>query len=144
MYQLYHDTMVIVRKCGKPDLFITMTCNPKWPEIVEALLPGQVPQDRPDIVARVFKLKLNALLDDLYKSNVLGHTVAHAHVIEFQKRRLPHAHILIILDHNDKPRTAAVVDQMVSAEIPDPTQFPELVTLRYHRLLHVARTMRHN
>jgi Helitron helicase-like domain at N-terminus len=105
MYQLYQDSMVIVRTCGKPDLFITMTCNPKWLEIVEALLLlGRVgPQDRPDVVARVFKLKLNdSLLHDLYKSHVFGHTLAHVwHVIEFQKQGLPH--ILLILDRNHKP-----------------------------------------
>lgn len=26
----YQDAMAIVRNCGKPDYFITMTCNPKW------------------------------------------------------------------------------------------------------------------
>lgn len=40
MQQHYHDAMAIVREHGKPDLFITMTCNPNWPEIQEALLPG--------------------------------------------------------------------------------------------------------
>ena len=30
----------VVRKLGAPSFFITMTCNPKWPEIVEALPPG--------------------------------------------------------------------------------------------------------
>jgi hypothetical protein len=30
MVQLYQDSMAIVRQYGKLDLFITMTCNPKW------------------------------------------------------------------------------------------------------------------
>jgi hypothetical protein len=33
MQQLYQDSMAIVREFGKPDLFITVTCNPKWPEL---------------------------------------------------------------------------------------------------------------
>ena len=37
----YQDAMAIVRTFGKPDLFVTMTCNPTWPEIAAALLPGQ-------------------------------------------------------------------------------------------------------
>ena len=41
----------------KPDYFITMTCNPHWPEIQEHLREGQSAQDRLDIVARVFKQK---------------------------------------------------------------------------------------
>jgi hypothetical protein len=67
MWQLYHDAMAIVRWSGNPDLFITMTCNPHWKEITEALLPGQTAQDRPDLVARVFNLKLEALLKDIIK-----------------------------------------------------------------------------
>jgi hypothetical protein len=38
MHKLYQDGMAIVRVFGKPDLFITITCNPKWPEIQNAFL----------------------------------------------------------------------------------------------------------
>ena len=62
MLQLYQDAMAIVRKYGKPDLFITMTCNPKWCEIEENLLPGQSASDRPDIVARVSNIKKDYLI----------------------------------------------------------------------------------
>jgi len=31
MQQRFQDAMVMVMKIGKPDLFITFTCNPKWP-----------------------------------------------------------------------------------------------------------------
>ena len=57
MMQNYQDAMVIVRMKGKPDLLITMTCNPNWREIRDNLLPGQRASDRPDICARVFHLK---------------------------------------------------------------------------------------
>jgi len=46
-----------VRKYHKPDFFITYTCNPKWPEIQESLLEGQKPEDRPDLLARIFNEK---------------------------------------------------------------------------------------
>ncbi|XP_074352238.1 uncharacterized protein LOC141691393 [Apium graveolens] len=42
------------------------------------------------------------------------------HVIEFQKRGLPYAHILIWLHPDDRPKTTEQIDKMVSAEIPDP------------------------
>lgn len=61
MSEQYYDSMAICRKFGKPDLFITMTCNPKWHEIQEHLLAHQTVSDRPDIVARVFKLKLEVI-----------------------------------------------------------------------------------
>jgi len=38
MAQLYQDAISIVRRLGRPDLFITVTCNPKWEEIKKALL----------------------------------------------------------------------------------------------------------
>jgi hypothetical protein len=86
MAQLYQDALSIVRKLGKPDLFVTFTCNPKWPEITEALGAGQYAADRPDLVSRVFKLKLKSLMSDLVDKKVLGKVIGHIHVIEFQKR----------------------------------------------------------
>ena len=114
MAQAYQDAMAVVRTFGKPDLFITMTCNPNWEEIARELKPGEVPNDRPDLIARVFRLKKEELLKDLRVKGIFGRAVADVHVIEFQKRGLPHVHILLILGPEDKPRTADDVDNMVS------------------------------
>ena len=35
----FEDAMAIIKKYGKPDLFITITCNPKWCKITENLYP---------------------------------------------------------------------------------------------------------
>nr|CAG8486844.1 4048_t:CDS:2 [Entrophospora candida] len=48
----------------------------------------------------------------------------YIYVVEFQKRGLPHAHILIILASMDKPCTVDDIDKMVSAEIPDQEIYP--------------------
>ena len=53
MRQNYMDAMSIVARYGKPDLFLTFTCNPKWTEIRENLFPGQSACDRPDLIARL-------------------------------------------------------------------------------------------
>ncbi|GJT62834.1 putative reverse transcriptase domain-containing protein [Tanacetum coccineum] len=50
----------------KPDIFHTMTCNPNWPEIQTELLPGQAALDRPDLVSRVFRAKLEDLKEKLF------------------------------------------------------------------------------
>jgi hypothetical protein len=126
MAEQYHDAMAIVSNTSNPDVFITFTANPCWPEIDEALLPGQTVQDRPDIVSRVFKLKLNMLCNDLFEKHVLGKVIARMHVIEFQKRGLPHAHILLILHPEVKPKTIDDINSIVCAEIPDPVQQPHL------------------
>lgn len=57
MQQLYQDSMAQVRTFDKPDLFITMTCNPNWSKIGENLLEVQEPHDRPDLIAKVFNIK---------------------------------------------------------------------------------------
>ena len=70
MREKYHDAMAIVAKYGKPDLFITMTCNSQWPEIQMNLFPGQQACDRPDLVVRVFSLKLKSFIKDMTKNRV--------------------------------------------------------------------------
>ena len=48
-------------------------------------------------------MKLRELLTDICKNHVLGSPLAHVYTIEFQKRGLPNAHILIILAEHDNP-----------------------------------------
>ena len=57
MSALYQNSMAIVQHFGKPTLFVTMTANPKWPEIVNELTPGQTAQDNPALITIVFNLK---------------------------------------------------------------------------------------
>ena len=136
MQQLYQDSMAIVREYGKPDLFVTVTCNPNWPEIVDELLPNQQANDRPDLVARVFKLKLKSITHDLFFKGILGRVIAHVYVIEFQKRGLPHAHILLILSPEDKPKTPEEFDNIVCAEIPDEELQPLLFETISRNMIH--------
>ncbi|UYV81777.1 hypothetical protein LAZ67_20002341 [Cordylochernes scorpioides] len=104
--------------CGKPDLFITMTCNPKWLEITENLNGSSV-VNRPDIVSRVFNLKSKELIRDLIKNKIFGKVVAYVYTIEFQKRGLPHMHLLCILDDKSKPNNSELIDKIIWAEIPE-------------------------
>jgi hypothetical protein len=60
--KLATNAITIVSEHDSPTMFLTMTCNPLWPEIVEALLPGQSAFDRPDICTQVFKHRLDAFL----------------------------------------------------------------------------------
>jgi hypothetical protein len=136
MVQNYQDAMVIYKWARCPDAFVTFTCNPQWLEIKRALLPGQQPQDRLDLVTRVFKIKLKELINDIHKKHILGRTIAEIYVIEFQKHGLPHAHIFIFFAEDYKPHTIEDVDRMINAE---------LSNLETNRLAHkmVARCMMH-
>ncbi|XP_058188055.1 uncharacterized protein LOC131304732 isoform X1 [Rhododendron vialii] len=136
MYQRYQDAMALVQKYGKPDLFLTMTCNGSWPEIHNELLPGQAPSDRPDLIARVFRSKFEEFKDDILNKYVLGKVTAYVYVIENQKRGLPHAHILLILDENDKLKTPDDYDSVVRAEIADKEIKPELYNVVVNHMIH--------
>ncbi|XP_019186536.1 PREDICTED: uncharacterized protein LOC109181238 [Ipomoea nil] len=126
MVQNYQDAMAICRWIGYPSLFITFTCNPKWPEIERFLQPRNLKsEDRPDIICRVFKMKLNALIKEIQKENIFGVVDAVIYTIEFQKRGLPHAHILIFLAKSNSYPTAKDIDMIISAEIPSELCDPE-------------------
>jgi hypothetical protein len=137
MQQLFQDSMAIVRYFGKPTFFITFTANPRWLEIVRELLPGQQPTDRPDLIARVFRLKVQELLADL-KNGLFGPYAGHVYTIEYQKRGLPHMHLLLFLQASAKFDTPKRVDEVVCAEIPDPSWDPtgELRALVTGNMLH--------
>jgi hypothetical protein len=67
MCQCFQDSMAIVGvgAYGKPTFFITVTCNPNWPEIQRHLFPGQSAADRPDLIACAFHAKLQSILHDI-------------------------------------------------------------------------------
>lgn len=123
--QGYQDSMALVRTFGKPEYFITFTCNPKWREITDNLLPLQVAEDRPDIVDRVFKLKVKEFLYDLVTMKDFGRVLAYTYVIEYQKRNLPHVHLLLIIAPEDKLKTPEEIDEVIWARLPQREDFVE-------------------
>ena len=60
-----NDGIELCNVYGKPDFFITLTANPMWSDIQYQIGPGQTWADRPDVVNRVFKQKLEDLLEKL-------------------------------------------------------------------------------
>lgn len=112
------DSLAIAAAFGSPTFFITMTCNPEWPEIQSQLRPGQNFTDVPIVVVRVFRRKL-ALLEKALKTMFpnTGVQLYLIHSVEFQKRGLPHAHILVKFAMDCVH--PADIDEVVSAEIPD-------------------------
>ncbi|VEN49979.1 unnamed protein product [Callosobruchus maculatus] len=133
MHEYAQDAMSYVRHYGSPDLFITFTCNPQWTEIRQELFPGQSPIDRHDITARVFKRKLKSLMDFIVKHRIFGATRCWMYSVEWQKRGLPHAHILIWLVEKIRPNE---IDDVISAEIPDNLEDPLLHEVVTKNMIH--------
>jgi len=73
MLQNYQDVMAICKWAGYLDLFITFTCNQKWPELQRVVTDmGLKSEDRPYLVCRVFKIKLDHMIKDIKKGNLFG------------------------------------------------------------------------
>ncbi|XP_027166434.1 uncharacterized protein LOC113766438 [Coffea eugenioides] len=136
MKRRYVDAMALVQKFGKPDLFITMTCNPSWPEVKNLMLPTDEAHNRPDLLSRIFHAKLDVLKQELFKKEIFGSVAAYTYVIEFQKRGLPHAHFLIILKPSSKLYSTDSYDKIVSAEIPDQSKNPHLFNMVRRHMIH--------
>lgn len=77
---------------------------------------------------------MKALLDDVLSGKVFEEVVAHVYSIEFQKRGLPHAHMLFII--KDKVVTAEKIDKHVSAEIPDEAKDAGLYNKVMRHMIH--------
>ncbi|XP_019225656.1 PREDICTED: uncharacterized protein LOC109207229 [Nicotiana attenuata] len=67
MRQRYMDAIALVQRFGKPDLFITMTCSPSWMKIKEQLWSTDEAKNRPDLITRVFRAKIEELKTDILK-----------------------------------------------------------------------------
>lgn len=127
MLEKYQNAMAIVRACGKPTFFVTFTCNPNWPEITRELHTNCSATDRPDLLARVFNIKLKELKKDIMKNHFFGRCEALIFTVEFQKRGLPHAHLLIITETNPI-LSPSDLDHFICAELPHHEPLLSIVT----------------
>ncbi|XP_028777507.1 uncharacterized protein LOC114734111 [Neltuma alba] len=133
----YQDAMALCRYFGYPSIFITFTCNPAWPEITRYCDGLSLSSsNRPDILSRVFHMKLKALMSTVKKEKIFGKVLADVYTTEFQKRGLPHAHILLFLDKNDQLKEPTDIDKVISAEIPDRHSNPGLYDLVKRFMVH--------
>ena len=73
---------------------------------------------------QVFDNKARRLVKEI-EGGILGTHVAHIGVVEFQKRGLPHLHLLVTLASEHKPIGAEQIDRIITAEIPDSSEGPQ-------------------
>ncbi|KAJ1272975.1 hypothetical protein BS78_06G244600 [Paspalum vaginatum] len=101
----------------------------------EANQIGEQPNDRSDIIVRVFHMKLEQILDDLQSGVIFGPILAILYSIEFQKRGFPHVHILVWIEKKGNEITSEI-DSWISAEIPDPVIDPLGYILVAEHMMH--------
>ena len=136
--QKRQDIIALAVEHGHPDIFLTFTCNPQWVEIQqECERTNSKPADRPDLCNRVFAMKLKEALRYIKDEKIFGNVIGYVQVIEFQKRGLVHAHVVLFLDGESKKRLAdpAEVDKIIKAEIPG-NDDEELRKRVIHHMIH--------
>lgn len=74
MQQNFQDALAVCRHVGHPDVFLTMTSNTLWDEIQKMMqfVPDCDTENSPDIISRVFRLKLDQLTNDIKKNGHFG------------------------------------------------------------------------
>lgn len=141
-----NDSLHIVNRKGMPLFFITLTCSKEWAEFRRVLTAGQEPSDSPVWTSRIFNAKLNVFLERLKNGSLFsncrrGKKFAFGlrggpgdkgyciHVVEFQKRGLPHAHICF-RPWNGKEYDAKIdnedysfIDEIACAVVPQSVEF---------------------
>nr|KAJ0223839.1 hypothetical protein LSAT_V11C200065090 [Lactuca sativa] len=153
MLQNYLDAMSLCKWLGYPIFFINFMCNPKWTEIKGFLKDTSLqPEDRPDILCRLFKINLDAFIKDLRENQIFikvqyifyiliifsffAKYFADVYTIEFQKRCLLHSHICLFMHSDNKLPTIEFIDPIISAEILDKIEEPEFYSLVNEFMIH--------
>jgi hypothetical protein len=119
MAVLFLNAMALVKRFGPPDLFITVTCNPNHPDLAASQADMGVAStaeatDQPGLIARFFALQVRKLLDVIQKGGAFGPIEMYTGVIEFQKRNLPHLHLLVRLADGPRSGDPSAYDEYVS------------------------------
>jgi hypothetical protein len=84
----------------------------------------------------VFRAKLEELRRQLLYNDILGKVKAYVYVVEFQKRGLPHAHWLLIMQRKYKITCPEQYDMIISAELPNKKEYPELYKMVTKHMMH--------
>ena len=82
---------------GPPTFFLTITMNPYWVELRSLSRNKSIYSDSA-IISLVFRQKLKTIINFINTRKIFGEVKAYVWRIEYQKRGLPHAHILFWTD----------------------------------------------
>lgn len=121
MIQSMHNIFFTSNKVGYSDIFSTVTCNARWPEIKNALLPRQSFVFRLAIVARVFCIRPHALMAFVIDEKMFGELKAHVRGIEFQMCDMSHTYCIFFMTSKSKTNLLdpTFIDTIISAKLRD-------------------------
>ena len=67
---------------------------------------------------KVFRQYPQNVVLDLWENSILDRSLAVINIIEFQKQGLPHVHLVLMFQLDNRLQDAADVDSIISAKIP--------------------------
>lgn len=70
------------------------------------------------------------------KNHIFGKAIAYVYTVEYQKRGLPHIHLIVFLDQSCRLTTPQRIDSLISSELPDPVHEPVLFELVKTHMIH--------
>ncbi|POS86044.1 hypothetical protein EPUL_003527 [Erysiphe pulchra] len=79
----FQSAVAIARALKNPLVFTTFSANPSWSEVIAKLEHNQTPDSWPDLIAEVFKLKLDQMLHDFKESYVREVSNGSVYTIEY-------------------------------------------------------------
>ncbi|KAI3687642.1 hypothetical protein L1987_81342 [Smallanthus sonchifolius] len=88
------------------------------------------------IDGQIIKNNFAAISKDLKENAILGQVQAVVYTVEFQKRGLPHAHVCLFMHPDHKLPTVEYIDPIITAEIPEKNEDPELYSLVKEFMIH--------
>ncbi|KAE8184431.1 hypothetical protein CF328_g7858, partial [Tilletia controversa] len=122
------DALALATRFRKPQGMVTVTTNPEWAEL-KSMLRSNAGQSATAVAAltvRVFNQRLQKFIARFKR--LFGKLLYIIQIIEFQKRGLPHSHIVFALP-------VAAIDKIVSGEVPPETS-PRLRELVLKYMVH--------
>ena len=112
---------------GPPTFFITITENPKWHEIAALNTEKDVMMNSV-LLARIFNQKKRALISYIKNSKIFGEVKGILWRDEYQKRGLPHCHVLLWTNFDTTDMHE--IDKIITCRLPLPDPFFENETKR--------------
>ena len=93
----FMDIMQLFARVQRPIFYNVFEYNPDWREIVEALPNVDVWQQHPDVVTKIFRMKLTSLINTIMYPEPSVPMYALVYRVEWQKRGLPRLHMMLIM-----------------------------------------------
>ena len=117
--QYYQDLIAIIYKYSHLSIFIIFTANLKQDKITYKLLPSQTAIDRPNLVTRIFYIKITHLLYNLKRKQIFGQYYGSIQTIKYQKQGLPYLYLLLFLYPHDRNRllNLAIINYFISTKL---------------------------